>query len=184
MPFGRAEPWRRNLYVLVLAQALTSVSFSIAFPFLPLYIGELGVSDPGRAAFWAGMANVGFNVSMFLTGPLWGAFADRYGRKINIFRALMGSAALTIVMAFSANVFQLVAFRTATGITGGIFAGTMALAAAQAPQGKAAYSIGMVQMAGFVGNIAGPMLGGVLAQQSATRQRSLPQASSSCWMGW
>ena len=47
--------WRRNLYVLFGLQMLSMVGFSMVFPFLPLYINEIGVKTWGSVEFWSGM---------------------------------------------------------------------------------------------------------------------------------
>ncbi|MCB0156811.1 MAG: MFS transporter, partial [Caldilineaceae bacterium] len=47
--------WRRNLIVLVLVQLLSTAGFSLVFPFLPLYVNEIGIATRGSVEFWAGM---------------------------------------------------------------------------------------------------------------------------------
>jgi DHA1 family multidrug resistance protein-like MFS transporter len=47
--------WRRNLYILFVVQLLSTAGFSLIFPFLPLYVRELGVATTGGIEFWAGM---------------------------------------------------------------------------------------------------------------------------------
>ena len=39
--------WRRNLYILFAVQILSTTGFSLVFPFLPLYVTELGVASFG-----------------------------------------------------------------------------------------------------------------------------------------
>jgi hypothetical protein len=40
---------------VLIAAFVSILGFNLTFPFLPLYVQELGVSDPGRAAFWSGV---------------------------------------------------------------------------------------------------------------------------------
>ena len=47
--------WRRNLYLLFAVQVLSVAGFSLVFPFLPLYVEELGVATRGSVAFWSGL---------------------------------------------------------------------------------------------------------------------------------
>ena len=46
--------WRRDFAVLCFAQSCAIVGFSLALPFLPLYVQTLGVPDPAEATIWAG----------------------------------------------------------------------------------------------------------------------------------
>ena len=40
--------WRRNLYVIFAVQLLSTAGFSLIFPFLPLYVKEVGIATHGR----------------------------------------------------------------------------------------------------------------------------------------
>ncbi len=88
------EQWKRNLYILFVAQLLSVVGFSVIFPFLPLYVEELGVRTMGSVAFWSGMVFSAQAFTMGIMAPIWGALADRVGRKLMVERALIGGAIL------------------------------------------------------------------------------------------
>ena len=92
MKIRALEPWQRNLYVLWVAQATTALGFSFFFPFVPLFIQDLGIEDPGQAALWSGIAGGAGGLFMMVSGPVWGILSDRYGLKKNILRAMFGSA--------------------------------------------------------------------------------------------
>ena len=54
------EGWRRNLYVVWFATFASLTGGSLVQPFLPLFINrDLGVTDPGMAAIWFGLATSG-----------------------------------------------------------------------------------------------------------------------------
>ena len=38
--------WRKNLFLLWICQVLSLMGFSFALPFTPLYIQEMGITDP------------------------------------------------------------------------------------------------------------------------------------------
>ena len=81
------EIWKRNLFICCLASFIVSVGMSQMAPILPIYIEELGVSDPRDVARWAGIV-FGCNfISLAIFSPIWGRLADRYGRKPMILRA-------------------------------------------------------------------------------------------------
>src|SRR5579875_2574411 len=79
------EQWQKNLWILWFGALVTSASFSMVVPFLPLFLPQLGVHR--HAEFWSGAI---YSVT-FLTGalvsPYWGSLADKYGRKPMILRA-------------------------------------------------------------------------------------------------
>src|SRR5262245_66284499 len=81
-----AGPWRRTFFTLCAAQAMAMLAFGMALPFLPLYIQQLGIADPRDAARWAGVMSAAGMVVMATVAPVWGALADRHGRKSMVVR--------------------------------------------------------------------------------------------------
>ena len=92
MRSAELREWRRNLYAMWVAQILSIVGFSFTSPFIPLYLRDLGVTDTRDVIWWAGVMNTGSAIIMALSAPLWGAVADRYGRKPMVLRAMFGGA--------------------------------------------------------------------------------------------
>ena len=162
--------WERNLYVLWVAQAASAMGFSFFFPFVPLFVQDLGVEDPGQAALWAGIAGGVGGLFMMLSGPVWGVLGDRYGLKKNILRAMFGSAIVLGLTGVVTDVYQLVAFRILLGLVSGSWVTVMALVSAMAPRDRVSYGIGVVQSASFVGFTVGPFVGGLLADAFGFRQ--------------
>ncbi len=154
--------WKRNLAVIAVALFLSVMGFAFTFPFLPLFVHDLGIDDPGQAAFWSGVAGMAMGGTLFLTGPLWGIFGDRYGRKPNMLRALYGSAIMMVFTGLSANVYQLVVFRFLTGLVSGVVATSIALIAYQTPRERIGFAVGVLLMSMFAGGTLGPLGGGFL----------------------
>ncbi|MBI4307682.1 MAG: MFS transporter [Chloroflexi bacterium] len=164
MNIGHAVPgWQRNLYVLAFAQFLSALGFSFVQPFLPLFVQDLGVQDPNLAAFWTGVAQFAGGVCAFVVGPIWGILADRYGRKPMVLRSMFAGAAILGLTGFAPSVEFIVLFRGLMGAFTGVVAASSALAASQAPRQRLVYAVGVIQMAFFLGNMGGPLVGGVLA---------------------
>jgi hypothetical protein len=46
-------PWERNLYALTVASFLMFTAFGFVFPFLPLFIAQLGVGDEQHVEVWS-----------------------------------------------------------------------------------------------------------------------------------
>lgn len=162
-PSSATIDWRRNLYVLVVAQFLSSLGFSFVSPFFPLYIQQLGVPDASLAAFWAGVAQFVSGMGGFLSGPIWGALADRYGRRPMVLRAGFTGAVILAVTGLAPNVGFIVLMRGLSGFFTGVITASLALAAAQAPRERVSFVVGTLQMAFFLGISTGPLLGGILA---------------------
>jgi DHA1 family multidrug resistance protein-like MFS transporter len=165
----RLEGWERGLAVLWLAQATSALGYSFVFPFIPLFIQDLGVQDAGRAALWSGIAGGLGGLMMMVSGPFWGVLGDRFGRKKNVLRALIGSALILGLTGLVTDVYQLMALRVVLGLVSGTWVTVMALASAMAPKHRAPFAVGVVQSASFVGFALGPVLGGLLADSIGFR---------------
>ncbi len=146
-----------------LAQSCTVIGFTFSFPFMPLFIQDMGISDGGQASLWAGIIQASMGIAMVLTSPIWGLASDRYGRKMNVQRAIVGSAIFLGLSAFATNVYQLIVLRFLTGLTSGVLGPSMALVASTTPRERIPFSLGVLQSAFFVGNTIGPLLGGLVA---------------------
>lgn len=155
--------WKRILTILFIAQLLSAIGFSMIFPFLPNYVGSLGSAWGLDLVFLAGAVFSAQAITMMLASPVWGAVADRVGRKPMVQRALFGGAAVILAMAFVRNAEQLVALRALQGIVTGIVSANSALVASVAPRERSGFALGALQTAMTSGVAAGPIVGGILA---------------------
>jgi len=151
------------------AELLAIAGFSVAFPFLPYYIQELGISGEGQVALWSGVIIAAQGVTMTVFSPIWGALADRYGRKLMVERAMFGGALILSAMALVTNVQQLVVLRALQGVFTGTVAAATTLVAASTPRDRAGYALGLLQMAVWIGASVGPLLGGLIADALSYR---------------
>ncbi len=159
----REPDWRRTLYALWLAQTLTIIGFSLRTPFLPFFVAELGARSLEAQALWAGVINAGGAAVMAVTAPLWGALADRYGRKLMVLRAMFAGSLTIALMAAATSPWQLFVLRLIEGGFTGTVTASTTLAAATVPRERLGFGLGLMQMAVFSGSAIGPLLGGVLA---------------------
>ena len=153
--------WRRTLYTLWVTQFIAVAGFSFVTPFVPYYIQELGVTDVRQVGLWAGLVTAAQAVSMALIAPVWGAIADRYGRKLMVLRATFGGAIILALMGFVTNVQQLMVLRFVQGLFTGTVPATMALVASTAPKERSGMAMGSLQTAIYLGVSLGPLLGGI-----------------------
>ena len=152
--------WNVTLYAVWAGELLALVGFSSRVPFLPFYLGDLGVSDVSGQALWSGAINAAGAAAMAITAPIWGLLADRYGRKPMLLRGLFGGAGVVVLMGFANAPWQLLGLRVLEGALTGTVAAATALVATSAPKRRLGYALGMVQTAVFAGAAAGPLFGG------------------------
>jgi DHA1 family multidrug resistance protein-like MFS transporter len=157
------EAWKRNLYVIWVAELAAVAGFSVVMPFLPYYVQDLGVTDLHQVELWSGVLLATQAVTMTIFAPIWGSLADRYGRKMMVQRAMFGGAVVISLMGFAQNVWQLAALRAIQGMLTGTVSAAMTLVASSAPRERSGYALGLLQMAVWTGASVGPLLGGLVA---------------------
>jgi MFS transporter, DHA1 family, multidrug resistance protein len=161
--------WQRNVWALSLSVFIAFVGFQFFSPFLPLYVQELGVTDPAAVALWSGaLAAVTPTVSGLLA-PLFGRLADRFGRKMMLIRSLAGFTVIIAAMGLVTSVWQLFTARFLQGLFAGFTPMAMAVASVSAPRDKVAVAIARVQGAQLLSVAVGPAVGGLVASHLGTR---------------
>ncbi|MFC3343005.1 MFS transporter [Paenibacillus abyssi] len=150
------------MWILWVGVLLCSASYTMAIPFLPLFLFDLGV-DKSAVNLWAGIVHS----SAFLVGaimaPLWGSLADKYGKRKMVIRAGLSLAVIYALIAFVRNPWELVIVRMLHGFVGGFVPASMAIVASVSPKEKMGWSLGMMQAGTMTGGIVGPLFGGLLA---------------------
>jgi DHA1 family multidrug resistance protein-like MFS transporter len=160
----RAEDiWRRNLVGILIAAFVSLLGINFVFPFMPLYVQDLGIKDTGAAAAWTGNIILVSGLAATVVAPFWGQLADRRGRKPMLLRALIGAGIALALMALARGVWELLAYRTMFSMLAGTIPASNSLIAAHTPPAQLGQSMGMLQTAVYLSNMGGPVLGGVLA---------------------
>ncbi|RKO65869.1 MFS transporter [Desulfofundulus salinus] len=155
--------WKKNLYVMCLAQFLAMSSMQLIMPFLPFYIEKLGVTEPGAVTVWTGIiASANFLASAIMS-PVWGNMTDRLGCKIMVLRSLVALATFAVFLSLAQNVYQFTAIRALMGAFSGFNAAAIALVAVNTPEQHLGYALGLLQTAQVAGTITGPLFGGIIA---------------------
>jgi MFS family permease len=145
-------------------------------PFLPLYFEQLGVTDVGEIALWAGFSLGVTPALTALLAPFWGRLADRFGRKIMVERSIASFVVIMTLMAYVEAAWQVFALRAVQGVFAGYGALTLTMAAESAPPGRLAHAIGTVQTAQRLGPALGPVIGGAVAALVGLRRAFLVTA--------
>jgi len=168
--FQRLEEWKRTLFALWTAQFFTMLGMSMFLPFLPLYLRQLGVTEPGQLERVSGLLFAAPFFAATVATPVWGVLGDRHGRKLMVVRASLGLSLATLLMGFAQTVPQLFVLRVAQGAVSGFIAAALALMASRAPHERMGYALGTLQTAIPTGTILGPLIGGALADLFGYRQ--------------
>src|SRR5579875_2881850 len=143
--------WKRTLAILWVANFCVMAGMSLVIPFLPLYIEELGVHNLPDIERWSGWVFSIQFVTSFIFQPIWGAFADKRGRKIMLLRAGFGMGIMTALMGVVGAPWQLLVLRFINGIFSGFISMSVSLMASVTPEEEAGRALGILQ----TGNVAG-----------------------------
>jgi DHA1 family multidrug resistance protein-like MFS transporter len=156
------ETWKRNLWLLWVGCFITSASFSMVVPFLPLFLIHIGVTQ--HTEMWSGLL---FSSAFFagaIASPYWGAMGDKYGRKPMIVRAGFVLCVIYLLTSLVTNQYELLALRILQGLLSGFIPGSIALIGTNTPEDKVGYALSMMSTSTATGGIMGPLLGGVIAK--------------------
>ena len=163
------ESWQRNVWALSLCVFIAFVGFQFFSPFLPLYIRELGVTDPSAIALWSGVLAAVTPAVSGLLSPLFGRLADRFGRKMMLIRSLAAFTIIIAAMGLVRTVWQLLVARLLMGLFAGFTPMAIALASISAPRERASVAIARVQGAQLLSVAIGPAVGGLVASHVGLR---------------
>lgn len=164
--------WRRNLLVLALGITMSSGSYTMVIPFLPLFLLDLGVA-PADVSLWSGVVFSATFLVAAVLAPYWGRVADKTGKKRMVMRAGWSLAAVYLLGAIVHNPLELLLMRILQGVANGFVPAAMSIIAATAPKDKLGFSLGLMQTALLIGSILGPLAGGVLSHAFGMRSSFL-----------
>jgi DHA1 family multidrug resistance protein-like MFS transporter len=136
---------------------------------MPLYVQELGVTDPRSIALWSGLLAAVTPAVSGALGPLFGRLADRFGRKLMLIRSLAAFALIIALMGLVRSVEELFVARLVQGLFAGFTPMAMAVASVSAPRDRVPAAIGLVQSAQLLSAAVGPAVGGYVASHYGIR---------------
>lgn len=148
---------------------LFAVGFMIQFavmstqPLLSLFVQEVHRTAE-YVAFFAGLVSAVTGFANMIAAPYLGRLGDRQGTQYVLFYSLLGAAVFSVPQAFVQSIGALLLARFLFGLCiGGLLPSVNALIRKFAPSGQESTTFGYGNSALFLGNMLGPMLGGVLA---------------------
>ena len=165
--------WQRTVQAIAGTQVAILIGFNFSFPFLPLLIQQLGVTDRAELSLWTGAMVGASGLAMSLASPVWGVLADRFGRKPMLVRSIATGSILLSIQAAVQNVWQLATLRVLNGVFTGTQAAGSMLIAGIVPRDRTGFALGMLNTAVQLGNLAGPILGGIAVATIGLRESFL-----------
>jgi len=163
------EAWSRNLTILLTAIFIEEMGWSLTAPFLPIYIRELGIPDPKKAALWAGVVMAASTLINSPMTPVWAALADRFGRKLILLRALAALAVSNFATGLVGNVQQILMVRLVSAFFTGLVPLSYAIITSSAPPAKVAQSVASLQTITIAAASLAPLIGGILVDRIGVR---------------
>jgi MFS family permease len=156
--------WRRLTSLFVVASFIETVAFGHFFAFLPLLVRDLGVPEEDVAAVVGvlSMSTLLFGLPLV---PFWGAWAERYSRKLVIVRSAVVEAVMFGLLAFVTQIWQVFILVPLVGLNLGNTGVMLAEITDRAPRARVGFAISLVGTAGPLGFAIGPAVGGMLADQ-------------------
>ena len=157
----RGQDWRVLVVVFWITSMVEGLGVSQIFAFLPTYLRGMGVAEDDRLAF-VGL----FTALIFVVGaplvPVWGAWADKYSRKVVIVRSALVEAVVFAGVALSREPWQLALSMLLIGLqlgnTGVMLAGIRDVT----PRARLGTTIAIFGASGPIGFAAGPVTAGIL----------------------
>src|SRR3954454_11214307 len=174
---GAAAERRRNLIAVSVASFLASVGFMVVMPFLPGLLREVGGSDAASTGLWLGLAISIAPLMTALTGPVWTAMGERFGRKAMLERSVVCIGIGIGLMAVATSPMHVVVLRGVVGGLGGVSVAALAAITATTPRRDIGPAMGTLQAAQTAGSMFGPLLGGVLGAIVGMRESFILSAS-------
>jgi MFS transporter, DHA1 family, tetracycline resistance protein len=137
------------------------LGLGLIVPIVPALMGAV-THDPAHAARWSGLIDSSYGLLQFLTAPLLGRLADRYGRRPVLLASLGFLGVDYLAHAWSPTVVTLLVFHGLAGAFAGTNTVVNAYVADVTPPAGRARAYGLIGAAFSLGFVGGPALGGLL----------------------
>jgi len=168
--------YSRNIHILWIVILLSSLAVNLITPVWPIYIHDLGAS----------MTELGYVMSLSnaMTAILQipsGWISDRYGRrKIHILGSAMGVLP-PLIYTFARSWTDLIPWVIISGVSMGLYTpARWSIVADDSTAKTRALAYGWINISWLIGNVAGPLMGGFLADSFGIKMPFLMCFTFSC----
>ena len=149
-----------DVWVLVVAAFAVAIGYGLVAPVLPQYAQSFDVSVTA-----ASVVVSAFAFFRLVFAPAGGFMVDRMGERWVYMTGLLIVVASTLATGLAQGYWQLLVFRGLGGLGSTMFTiSAMALLTRLSPPGARGRIAGLYATAFLIGNIGGPVIGGLLAQ--------------------
>jgi len=160
---ARSSPRPRlpaDIWVLVVAAFAVAIGYGLVAPVLPQFARDFDVSVAA-----ASVVVSAFAFFRLVFAPAGGFLVDRMGERWVYMTGLLIVAVSTLATGLAQSYWQLLVFRGLGGLGSTMFTiSAMALLTRLSPPGERGRIAGLYATAFLIGNIGGPVLGGLLAE--------------------
>lgn len=163
-PRARASGWPRMLVLFSLAAFVEVTAYGQLTAFTPTYLSRLGARE-ADVPFWIAVTTAVPSALGICFLPLWGALADRYGRKPLIVRSFAATGTALAIASAATNVWTFFLGRSLTALSLGNSGLMMTTLAESAPPSRIGFAYGVLNGAGPLGSLIGPLVGGPLVDR-------------------
>ncbi|MEM3593479.1 MAG: MFS transporter [Candidatus Jordarchaeaceae archaeon] len=158
-PFKRISSSTEILLIVCISAFIDTLGYGLIVPFLPQYVISLGASELDLGLIFSSYALV----QLVATVP-FGLMSDRYGRKIFMVLGMLLLGLSSLLYLLARSIPLIVICRTVQGLAAAAtWSSAIALVADTFPGSNKGEKIGIANGVSGVGGIAGPLVGGVLA---------------------
>lgn len=164
---------------VLLVNCAESVNIVFIFPFMSFMISDMGVSNLDLGYYCGGLA-ASFCTGQFCSSVFWGYLSDRFGRKPTLVLGTLGTAVGTAIFGFSRSYPQAIAGRIVSGLLSGNLGILKTYLTEITDDSNRTKAFAVLQTSGSIGNILGPMIGGLLAKP-ATKFPATFEYPGSIW---
>jgi DHA1 family multidrug resistance protein-like MFS transporter len=154
---------KRAVLAIATATGSTSLLMNVWFPFLPLYMLQVGAKDEASALFWVAVGLSAQGVGRLIGGPAWGLLSDRLGRKKMFVRAVYFAALTSFVLSIINAPWQVGIALGLQGLLSGFVPAAVALTSVSVPDAKVRDALNAVSGAQYLGGAIGPAIGAAMA---------------------
>jgi DHA1 family tetracycline resistance protein-like MFS transporter len=149
------------LSFLLVTVFIDMLGLGIVVPIVPALMLDL-TGDAAGAARWSGLIGSSYGLLQFVTAPLLGRLADRYGRRPVLLVSLACLGVDYLGHAITPTMGLLIGFHALAGVCAGTTTVVNAYVADVTTPERRAAAYGLIGSAFGLGFVAGPVLGGVL----------------------
>jgi DHA1 family multidrug resistance protein-like MFS transporter len=110
-----------------------------------------------------GLSQSGYYIALAIFAPIWGHLSDVLGKRMMLIRSLFGAAVGVVLMLFARTPWQFLLLRIALGCLAGSQTAATVLTAGIVPASEIAFTLGLLQTGVALGNILGPLIGGIIS---------------------